>query len=153
MQSPRHSRVWLSLAVLAALMLATVAASTRNANQFAGYFDYSNAQEQGDLVQVTLHLQLYNQSDMDLRGVIVTLVDSSPAMTFRGNFQPIKSWKKQQFVNLQQEFSISKREFAEWNGAPAQPNLVILYQDSKGQTFQRGAQISRRQLVRVLSEE
>jgi hypothetical protein len=32
---------------------------------------------------------------------------------------------------------------------PAQPNLVILFQDNKGATWQRGAQISRRPLVRT----
>ena len=30
---------------------------------------------------------------------------------------------------------------------PAQPNLVILFQDSNGKSWQKGAQISRRPLV------
>ena len=144
MQSPRPSRAWLVCLLLAALSLATVAASTKSGREFSGYFDVSGVQEQGDLVQVTLHLKLFNHSDADAKSVIVTLVDSSPAMTLRGNFQPVKVWKSQQFIEMSQEFSVSKREFNEWMAPPAQPNLVILFQDSTGKSWQKGAQISRR---------
>ena len=147
MQSPRPSRAWLVGLLLAALSLATVAASTKSGREFSGYFDVSGVQEQGDLVQVTLHLKLFNHSDADAKSVIVTLVDSSPAMTLRGNFQPVKVWKSQQFIELSQEFSVSKREFNEWMAPPAQPNLVILFQDRTGKSWQKGAQISRRPLV------
>jgi hypothetical protein len=134
------------MTLLTALSLAAVAATAKSGREFSGYFDVSGVQEQGDLVQVTLHLKLFNHST-DAKGVIVTLVDSSPAMTLRGNFQPVKVWKSQQFIEMSQEFSVSKREFREWMAAPAQPNLVILFQDSKGKSWQKGAQISRRPLV------
>ena len=152
MQSPRPSRAWLVCLLLAALSLATVAASTKSGREFSGYFDVSGVQEQGDLVQVTLHLRLFNHSDADAKSVIVTLVDSSPAMTLRGNFQPVKVWKSQQFIEMSQEFSVSKREFNEWMAPPAQPNLVILFQDSTGKSWQKGAQISRRPLVRQVAQ-
>jgi hypothetical protein len=99
------------------------------------------------VVQVTLHLKLFNHSDADAKSVIVALMDTSPAMTFRGNFQPVKVWKSQQFIEMSQEFSISKREFREWMAPPAQPNLIILFQDSKGKSWQKGTQTSRRPLV------
>ena len=99
------------------------------------------------MVQVTLHLKLYNHGDADAKSVIVTLVDSSPTMTLRGNFQPVKVWKSKQFIEMSQEFSVTKREFREWMAPPAQPNLVILFQDSKGTSWQKGAQISHRPLV------
>jgi hypothetical protein len=134
------------MTLLTALSLAAVAATAKSGREFSGYFDVSGVQEKGDLVQVTLHLKLFNHST-DAKGVIVTLVDSSPAMTLRGNFQPVKVWKSQQFIEMSQEFSVSKREFREWMAAPAQPNLVILFQDSKGKSWQKGAQISRRPLV------
>jgi hypothetical protein len=146
MQSLRPSRAWIVMTLLTALSLATVASAAKSGREFSGYFDVSGVQEQGDLVQVTLHLKLFNHS-ADAKGVIVTLVDSSPAMTLRGNFQPVKVWKSQQFIEMSQEFSVSKREFREWMAAPAQPNLVILFQDSKGKSWQKGAQISRRPLV------
>lgn len=147
MQSQRPSRAWVVCASLAVLVLATVAASVKSGRDFSGYFDVSGVQEQGDLVQVTLHLKLYNHGDEDAKSVIVTLVDSSPAMTLRGNFTPVKVWKSQQFIEMSQEFSVSKREFQEWMAPPAQPNLIILFQDSKGKSWQRGVQISRRPLV------
>src|SRR5438270_7835644 len=149
MQSLRPSRAWLVCSLLAALSLATFAATAKSGREFSGYFDVSGVQEQGDLVQVTLHLRLFNHSSVDAKSVIVTLVDSSPAMTLRGNFQPVKVWKSQQFIEMSQEFSITKRELREWMAPPAQPNLVILFQDSKGKSWQKGAQISRRPLVPV----
>ena len=147
MQSLRPSRAWAVCALLAALVLATVAATVKSGREFSGYFDVSGVQEQGELVQVTLHLKLFNHSDADAKSVIVTLVDSAPAMTLRGNFAPVKVWKSQQFIEMSQEFSVTKREFREWMAPPAQPNLIILFQDSKGKTWQKSAQISRRPLV------
>jgi hypothetical protein len=129
-------------------LFATVAATAHNGREFSGYFDVSGVQEQGELVQVTLHLKLFNHGDADAKSVIVTLVDSSPAMTLRGNFRPVKLWKSQRFLEMSQEFTVTKREFAEWMAPPAQPNLVILFQDSNGKSWQRGAQISHRPLVR-----
>lgn len=147
MRSLRPSRAWVVCALLAVLSLATVAATTKSGREFSGYFDVSGVQEQGDVVQITLHLKLFNHSDADAKSVIVALMDTSPTMTIRGNFQPVKVWKSQQFIEMSQEFSISKREFREWMAPPAQPNLIILFQDSKGKSWQKGAQISRRPLV------
>src|SRR5438270_11029326 len=149
MLSLRPSRAWLVCLALVTLSLATVAATSSRSRDFSGYFDVSGVQEQGDLVQVTLHLKLFNHSDADAKSVIITLLDSSPAMTLRGNFQPVKVWKSQKFIEMSQEFSITKREYREWMAPPAQPNLVILFQDSKGKSWQKGAQISRRPLVPV----
>jgi len=134
--------------LLAILMLGTVMVTANNGRDFSGYFDVSDMQTQGDLVQVTLHLQLFNHGNADVKSVVVTLVDSSPSMTLRGSFAPVKVWKHQQRINLNQEFFVSQREYGEWMAAPGQPNLVIIFQDEKGNTWQRGAQISRRPLVR-----
>ena len=145
MRSLHNSRAGLAC-VLASLLLAAVAAAS-SGRQFSGYFDVSGKQDQGELVQVTLHLKLFNHGDSDAKSVIVTLLDTSPAMTLRGNFQPLKVWKSQKFVEMSQQFTVSKREFGEWMAAPGQPNVVILYQDSNGKTWQKGAQLSRRPLV------
>ena len=139
---------WLKGALLAILILGTVMVTANNGRDFSGYFDVSDMQTQGDLVQVTLHLQLFNHGNEDVKSVVVTLVDSSPSMTLRGNFAPVKVWKHQQRLNLSQEFFVSQREYGEWMAAPGQPNLVIIFQDAEGNTWQRGAQISRRPLVR-----
>jgi len=137
------------LTLLTALLLATISAAATNGREFSGYFDVSGVHEQGELVQVTLHLKLFNHGAADAKSVIVTLLDSSPARTFRGNFQPVKVWKSQKFIEMSQEFTVTKREFNDWVTRPIAPNLVILYQDSKGQTWQKGAQISRWPLVTV----
>jgi hypothetical protein len=147
MQSLRPSRAWYVCALLTALFFATIAASS-NGREFSGYFDVSGVQEQGELVQVTLHVKLFNHSDADLKSVIVTLVDSAPSWVLRGNFQPVKVWKSQQTIDMSQEFTVSKSEYQLWTHAPAQPNLVILFQDGNGKTRQQGAQISHRPLFR-----
>jgi hypothetical protein len=145
--SSRLSRTGLLCALLAALLLTNLSFAANSEQEFSGYFDVSGAQEQGDLVQVTLHLKLFNHSDADAKSVIVTLLDSSAAMTLRGNFEPVKVWRSQHFIEMSQEFTISKREFKQWMTPPAQPNLVILFQDSNGHSWQKGAQISRHPLV------
>jgi len=148
MEHSGSASLWSKYAVLAIVLLGTVTVTANNGREFSGYFDMSNVQQQGDLVQVTLHLQLFNHGSEDVKSVLVTLVDSSPSMMLRGSFAPLKVWKHQQRINLSQEFFVSQREYAEWTAAPGQPNLVILFQDAKGNTWQRGAQISRRPLVR-----
>jgi hypothetical protein len=152
MQSQRPSRAWLLSVVLTAFALLTANAFASNGREFSGYFDVSHVQEQGDLVQVTLHLKLFNHGDAAARSVIVTLIDSSPSMTVRGNFQPVKLWKSGHFIEMSQQFSVTQREFNEWMRTPVQPNLLVFFQDLKGRTQQRGVQLSRRPLVRVEQE-
>lgn len=144
MQSQHRSITWLVCLVTIAIALLTTNSRASNGREFSGYFDVSHAQDQGDLVQVTLHLKLFNHSNADARSVLVALMDSSPAMTVRGNFQPVKVWKSGQFIEISQEFSIPKHEFDDWMRTPVQPNLLIFFQDAKGRTLQRGAQVSRR---------
>jgi hypothetical protein len=147
MRSLRFSRAFAVSVSLAALLLVTLAATTRSPRQFSGYFDFSQVHEQGDMVQATLHLKLFNHNETDVKSVIVTLVDPTPTMLLRGSFQPVKIWKSQQFIEMSQQVTVSKHEFSEWMAAPAQPNLVILFQDANGKSWQKGAQISRRQLA------
>jgi hypothetical protein len=147
MQFLRPSRAWYASALLTALLFVTVAASSSKGREFTGYFDVSGVQEQGDMVRVTLHLQLFNFGDNAVKGVIVALKDSTPAANLRGSFQPVKVWKSKQSIELSQEFTVSKSDFQLWMQPPAQPNLTILFQDGNGKSWQKGAQISRRQLV------
>jgi hypothetical protein len=147
MQFLRPSRAWFGSALLTALLFVTVAASSSRGREFTGYFDVSGVQEQGDTVQVTLHVTLFNFGETDAKGVIVTLLDSAPGGALLGSFQPVKVWKSQQSVALSQQFTVSKREYQAWTQSPATPNLFILFQDGKGKTWQRGAQIARRPMI------
>jgi hypothetical protein len=147
MQFLRPSRAWYVCALLTVLLFVTVAASSSKGREFTGYFDVSGVQEQGDMVQVTLHVKLFNFGDTDAKGVIVTLLDSAPGGAMFGSFKPVKLWKSQQSIALSQQFTVSKREYLAWTQSPAQPNLFILFQDGKGKTWQRGAQVARRPMI------
>ena len=147
MQFLRPSRAWYVYALLTALLFVTVAASSSKGREFTGYFDVSGVQEQGDMLQVTLHVKLFNFGDTEAKGVIVTLLDSAPGGAMFGSFKPVKLWKSQQSIALSQQFTVSKREYLAWTQSPAQPNLFILFQDGKGQTWQRGAQVARRPMI------
>jgi len=152
MQSLRPSRAWYVCALLTAVCFATVlsavAAPSSKGIEFSGYYDLSGVQEQGDMVQLTLHLKLFNHTSEDARSVIVALMGSMPGMTLRGNFEPVKVWKSRQFIEISQQFTVPKSEFQAWRHAPAQPELTILFKDSNGKNWQKGAQISRRPMVR-----
>ena len=62
-------------------------------------------------------------------------------MSLRGSFPTVKVWQKSHDVRLSQEFTVPKREYEDWLRPPAQPNVVVIYQDSDGQTWQKGAQM------------
>lgn len=146
MKSVRPTPAWLACSLLAALLLVTVGATV--GQPFSGYFDVTAVHQEGDLVQATLHLKLFNHGDQDVKSVIVTLMDAHPTMILQGNFQPVQTWKSQKFIEISQQFTVSKREYAEWMAAAGRPNLIILYQDSNGKSRQESPQISRRPFAR-----
>jgi|HubBroStandDraft_4_1064222.scaffolds.fasta_scaffold201180_1 hypothetical protein len=148
MKSVRPTPAWMACILLAALLLVTVGATANVGRPFSGYFNVSEVQEQGDTVQVTLHLRLFNHGDEDLKGVIVTLMEAHPTMILQGSFAPIKLWKSQKFVVLSQQFTVTKQEYAEWLSVAGQPNIIVLFQDSKGNSWQNTPQISRSPLAR-----
>lgn len=147
MKSVCVSRAALAGVLLAVLSLVTVGATANMGQPFTGYFDVSGVQKQGDMVQVTLHLKMFNHTNADVKSVIVTLFDNEPILFLRGNFQPVQVWKSQKFIEMSQEFSVPQREYDKWLSGPGQPNLVILFQDANGNSLQRGVQISHRPLV------
>ena len=153
MQSRHRSQTWLICLVMTSIAVLTATTQASNGREFSGYFDISHTRQQGDLVQVTLHLKLFNHSSSDARSVIVALMDSSPAMAVRGNFQPVKVWKSGHFIEISQEFTVTSHEFNNWMQTPVPPNLLIFFQDAKGNTLQRGAQISRRPWVRAAEQQ
>jgi len=148
MKSVRPTPAWMACILLAALLLVTVGATANLSRPFTGYFNVSDVQEQGDSVQVTLHLRLFNHGDEDLKGVVVTLMDAHPTMILQGAFAPIKVWKSQKFVEMNQQFTVTKLEYAEWMSRAGQPNIIVLFQDSKGNSWQKSPQISRSPLAR-----
>jgi hypothetical protein len=128
--------VWLAI-----FLLGTITATAKDGRDFAGVYGFTDVREQGDMVHLTLHLRLFNNSEADIKGAVITLMEGSTGVALRGNFPTVKLWRKNQDVKLSQRFTIPKREYEDWLRPPAQPNVVIIYQDANGQTWEKGAQM------------
>jgi hypothetical protein len=141
------SRTFLTRVGLGLFLLTAITATARDGRDFAGIYSLTNVQQSGDTVHLTLHLRLSNNSDADIKGAIVTLMQDSPLVALRGSFPTVQLWRKNQAVKLSGQFTISKREYEDWSRAPGQPNIVILYQDASGRTWQKGAQMHPRPTI------
>lgn len=128
--------VWLAI-----FLLSTITATAKDGRDFAGVYGFTDVHEQGDMVHVTLHLRLFNYSEGDIKGAVITLMEGPTGVALRGSFPTVKVWRKNQDVKVRQQFTIPKREYEDWLRPPAQPNVVIIYQDANGQTWEKGAQM------------
>lgn len=128
--------IWLVI-----LPLGTVSAAARDGRDFAGMYGFTDVQEHGDVVTLTLHLQLFNDGDADIKAPVITLMEGPAGIGLRGSFPSVKVWRKNQGVKVSQQFTIPKREYEEWLRPPAQPNVVIIYQDANGKLWEKGAQM------------
>ena len=129
-------------APLAILFLGAIVVTAKDGRDFAGTYGVTDVQELGDMVHLTLHLRLFNNSDADLKGTVVILREGPTGMALRGSFPTVKTWQKSHEVRLSQEFTVPKREYEDWLRPPAQPNVVVIYQDAQKQTWQRTAQLA-----------
>ena len=141
------SRALLMGAPLAIFLLSTVAVTAKDGRDFAGVYGFTDVQEQGDTVHFTLHLQLFNNSEADIKGAVIALMEGSTGVDLRGSFPTVKIWRKSKDVKLTQEFTVPKREYEKWLRPPAQPNVVVIYQDANGQTWQKGTQMRPRPIL------
>lgn len=141
------SRAFAAGVSLAILLLGTTTATAKDGRDFAGVYGFTDVQEHGDMVSLTLHLRLFNNSEADIKGAIVTLMEGPTGVGLRGAFPTVKVWRKNQDVKLSQQFTIPKREYEDWLRPPAQPNVVVIYQDANGQTWEKGAQMRPRPVV------
>lgn len=136
-----HSRASVLGVCLTIFMLGTITATAKDGRDFAGVYGFTDVQEQGDSVRLTLHLRLFNNSDADIKGAVIVLMEGHTGVSLRGNFPTVKVWHKNKDVKLSQQFTVPKREYEEWLRPPAQPNVVIIYQDASGHTWEKGAQM------------
>jgi hypothetical protein len=142
MRFPAFSRASLMGALVAVFLLGTITATAKDGRDFAGVYGFTDVQEQGDNVHLTLHLRLFNNSEADIKGAVIVLMEGPTGVGLRGNFPTVKKmWRKSQDVKLSQQFTVPMREYRDWLRPPAQPNVVIIYQDAHGQTWQKGAQM------------
>ena len=126
---------------LAMFLLGTIPATARDGRDFAGVYGFTDVQENGDTVRLTLHLRLFNNGEADIKGAVITLMEGPTGVGLRGSFPTVKVWRKNQDVRLSQQFTIPRREYEDWLRPPAQPNVVIIYQDANGKMWEKGAQM------------
>jgi hypothetical protein len=131
------------LLVTLALALSVVNASAKNGRDFAGFYSVSNVVEQGDQMVVTLRVQVFNHSDVDVKQAVLTLRQSPPSPEILGKFQTVKMWRNHGEVRLTQQFVVPKREFESWSRG-AQPALMVVTHDEQGQRHDRFVQMSGR---------
>jgi hypothetical protein len=129
------------LLVTLALVLSAVTASAKDGRDFAGFYNVSNVVDQGDQIFVTLRVQLFNNSDADVRQAVLTLRENPGGPL--GTFQPVKLWRNHGEVRLTQQFVVPKREFERWHHG-VQPALMVVTHDEQGQRHDRFVQLSSR---------
>jgi hypothetical protein len=144
MRSSGFSRASCIGVALVLILLSTITLAARDGRDFAGSYGFTEVKEQGDMVQLTLHLRLFNNSDADIKGAVVVLKEDWAGVGLHGSFPTVKVWHKNRDVQMSQQFTISRREYEDWLRPPAQPNVMIIYQDPQGQTWQKPAQLAPR---------
>jgi hypothetical protein len=138
------SRVSVIGTSLAIFLLSAVALTAKDGRDFAGSYSFTEVQEQGNTVQLTLHVRMFNYSGTDIKDPVVTLREGPSGVGLLGSFPAVKTWYKNRQVELSQQFTVPKSDYQDWLRPPAQPNVVIIYQDANGQTWQKGVQMSPR---------
>ena len=131
------------LALATVVTLAIAPAFAKDGRDFSGYYAVSNVQDSGGKVSFTLTVQLFNNSDTDLKQPVVALMESRPGGGPVGGFGPVKLMKKGLDVTVAHEFSVPKLEYERWQ-AGLSPTVVVLSKDANGKALQRGVQLSRR---------
>lgn len=122
-------------------LVVAISAAAKNGRDFAGFYSVSNVTDQGNQVALTLRVQVFNHSDLDLKQPLLTLRES-PGRAL-GAFQPVKLWRNHGELRLTQQFVVPKREFERWHKG-SQPALMVVYRDAQGQRYDRFVQMSNR---------
>jgi len=115
----------LCLLVLPMCAVQAVAAPNNAARAFAGYYELSNAVEDGGQVHVTMTLTLMNPSKTTVTGGIVAVLSSGPSPVLVGSFSAIKSLPHSSQVTVSQTLTITAAEYASWQHGHA-PRLQFL---------------------------
>ena len=133
----------LSLLVCVSLMICVLAvpASAKNGRDFAGFYSVSNVVEQGDQMVITLRVQVFNNSDADVKQAVLTL-RQNPGRAL-GTFPSVQLWRNRGEVRLTQQFVVPKHEFENWHKG-TQPALMVVTHEENGQRHDRYVQLSMR---------
>jgi len=141
MRSATFSRGMACLFVV--VLLANVASFAKDGREFAGYYSLGNVIQDGELVHLTLNLQVFNYSAADVKQAVIRLHESGAGLTVHGAFQPIKLLANNRDVKLKQQFVVPRHEYERWQNG-VQPSLFIVYQDAAGQRWERTIEVTPR---------
>jgi hypothetical protein len=126
-------------ASLATLLLAGVSAFAKDGRDFAGFYSVHSLSQQGDRVQFTMHLEILNFSDSDVKQAVVSLRENT-GLVLDGTTKPIKLLPNRGTAKLDQRFTVSRNEYDLWH-AGAQPTMFIIY-ESKGKQLTKYIQLA-----------
>jgi hypothetical protein len=138
MRSMRFSRAGIT-ATFAILLLTTVIAVAKDGRDFAGFYNLSQTEIEGDHVRLTLNLQVHNFGDADVRNAVISLRQRT-GFDLVGKSKPIGLLRLHGYVNVSQQFTVSRREYESWNQG-GEPELSIIYR-ANGKTWERSIQVS-----------
>ena len=141
MRSTTFARAAACLSVI--VLLANVTSFARDGRDFAGYYSVGNVTQQGELVQLTLNLQVFNYSAVDVKQAVIKLHESGAGLAVHGAFQPIKLFANNRDVKLRQQFTVPRHEYERWQNG-VQPSLFIVYQDAAGRRWERTIEVAPR---------
>ncbi len=122
-------------------------ALAKDGRDFAGHYALMDVVQHGDVVRVTLVLDLINNCGTDLDQANITVGSSEPHSELLGGFAPVRRWRNNADIVVSREFEIPRDEYQRWCGR-GQPRVFVIYTDDLGREWRRWAQLSRRPIIR-----
>jgi hypothetical protein len=128
------------LGMVACLVLLVGILAAKDGRDFAGFYEVVDTLDLGGEVRVTLRFRIFNYSDADVQGAVITLEDSSLLPTSYGSFDFI-SIEQQSSVRLEKDFFIPHSEYDLWQSG-ATPRLSVQYTDAETNTVHRSVELA-----------
>jgi hypothetical protein len=136
-----HARI----AALAFLILCmSVIALAKDGRDFAGFYQLTNLNEQGDSYHATLKLRLFNYSEADINSATVKLSSSLTPDEIYYSFNGV-SVEDHNSVRLSGEINIPREEYDLWRKG-ASPELQLEFTDDSGKSYERKIEVSEKEV-------
>jgi hypothetical protein len=132
--------MWIVVSLLISFSVTPMLA--KDGRDFAGFYNVSNVVEQGDQIMVTLRVQVFNNSDADVKQAVLTLRQNPGGPL--GTFPSVQLWRNHGEVRRTQQFVVPKHEFESWHRGGGQPAVMVVTYDENGQRHDRYVQLSTR---------
>jgi hypothetical protein len=131
---------------LALVLLTALASLAKDGRDFAGSYTLTKVTEQNNEVKLTLTVQVFNNSDADIRQASLVLHQSGPGMAVHGAFPPVKLFRDHTDVLLSQEFTVPSVEYHRWQNG-MEPRLMVHFTGANGIEQRRTIQLARRPML------